>query len=185
MSSALHLFFSDPFISDENGMTFLTDQKTRNRVFDKLNYQWYGVILGAAGNLRILDSVVGVLPDNPVWNRMKISFADKVELIISIADVEQLTLGDLFSGKAVLVYIQDSAYIIDANGDLVKLPDDIPEANNVQKVVFHGLTTANKFASFVGGLRSVNASNCSVKKPLSRIKMEMSMLRMFLFAVKV
>ncbi|MGX9463468.1 hypothetical protein ACWXWU_19895 [Shewanella sp. A14] len=164
LTSELNLIFSNPFISDENGMAFLSDEKTRNKVFNRLNNQWYGIILGASQTIRILDSVVGVFPNNAVYNRMKITFKDNVELIISIADVEQLTLGDLFTGNAVFVYVQDSAYIVDEDGYLVKLPDDMNEANTVRNVKFSGLNTANKFALFVGGLRSSGATNCSVVK---------------------
>lgn len=157
-------FFSNPFESEHNGYDFLTDYSVRSSVTKKITDSWYTFILAPAQTFRLIDGLVGILPDNAFYNRIKVEFADGVELVLSIQSIEQLTIQDLFSGTVILVYVQDSAYIVDEDGTLVKLPDDKVEADLIQKTSFTSISSAKIFLKFVSSLRSVGAETCNTKQ---------------------
>ncbi|WP_041409897.1 hypothetical protein [Shewanella amazonensis] len=63
-----------------------------------------------------------------------------------------------------MVYVQDSAYIVDEDGTLVKLPDDKVEADLIQKTSFTSISSAKIFLKFVSSLRSIGAETCNTKQ---------------------
>ncbi len=119
-------FFANPFQSNLGGYDFLSNQSIRNQVNNSIGNNWYGLIKGSASFLQLIDSFVTVIPNDNVFNKITIRFADNVEVTLSLRDASQMSFQEIL--KADLVYVADSANYIDENGNKVKIPDDVKES---------------------------------------------------------
>lgn len=140
-------FFNNPFHSDISGYDFLKSVNVRHQVFNDVKASWYRWVLASAQALQLVDSIIGILPDDIFIERLTISFSDDVKVTVSLVDADKQSLVDLFS--VYLEYDADTAYLIDENGQRIKIPDDYREAIEPTMIDFESVDKFEEFTSYM------------------------------------
>ncbi|WP_189377255.1 hypothetical protein [Thalassotalea profundi] len=161
-------FFSDPFVSTFNGYDYLLSTSVRNAVHQQILNNWYGVVLGMSSMVLKLDNVIGIIPDSLTGDKLVVTFADNLELTLKLKDPNKAGLNRLLDAQ--LEYQPDSAYYVDEDGNVIKIPDDVKEWTTPMQRNFDSDDALNNFTGymlnwgFVISGSSINRANMSCTK---------------------
>ncbi|WP_340679317.1 hypothetical protein [Paraglaciecola sp.] len=141
-------FFDNPFTSNVSGYEFLQNSAVRQSVFNNITNSWYGILLGAGNMVQIIDDIVGLIPDDPFYERLQVKFSDDIVVNITIKGLQQVALNNILT--VTLEYVADTAYLELANGTFVKIPDDVREASEPKTDQFDNQAQIDGYMGYMG-----------------------------------
>lgn len=139
---------ANPFKSTESGYDYLSNLTTRNRVHSKLATQWYQLVLGGSAFFQTLDSFVGIIPNEHIFQRLSITFGDNVIVTLTLKDANKMSLTQILSAE--VEYVVDSAYYVNEDGSKIKIPDDLKEASEPMVRGFSSEESLGGFNNYLG-----------------------------------